>query len=108
MEGLSERLKTARNGLHLSQDYVAKQLKINRASIVQIEAGKRKVSAEEISRFSVIYGYSVDELMNGNKPEMPVTVFARNFSELDESDQHEILSLIDFKKMMKKQQTNNG
>ncbi len=108
MEGFAERLKNARCGLHLSQDYVAKQLNINRASIVQIEAGKRKVSAGELERFSAIYGFSIDELLLGNKPEMPITMFARGFSELDEIDQHEILSLIDFKKMIKKQQKSNG
>lgn len=106
MKELAERLKNARNGLHLSQDYVAKQLNINRASIAQIEAGKRKVSAEELKRFSVLYGYSINELLDGNKPEMPVAMFARGFSELEEKDQYEILSMIEFKKMMKEQRKN--
>jgi transcriptional regulator with XRE-family HTH domain len=101
MGKLAERLKKARNGLHLSQEFVSKQLNINRASVVQIEAGKRRVSAEELSQFSKLYGYSVDELLYGNRPEMPRTMFARGFSELDETDQNEILSLIEFKKMMK-------
>lgn len=108
MDKLAERLRSARNGLHLSQDYVAKNIGINRASIVQIEAGNRKVSADELSRFSIIYGYSVDELLNGNRQELPAMMFARGFSELDESDQHEILGLIEFKKMMKLQIKNNG
>jgi transcriptional regulator with XRE-family HTH domain len=106
VERLAERLKNARNGLHLSQDFVARQLRINRASIVQIEAGKRKVSADELNQFSILYGYSVDELLNGNRTEMPVTMFTRSFSELDVIDQNEILSLIEFKKMMKEQRKN--
>jgi len=39
--------------------------------------------------------------MNGKSTEMPVQMFARSFGELDESDQKEILNLIEFKKRMK-------
>lgn len=108
MKELADRLRNARNGLHLSQDYVSRELNINRASIAQIEAGKRKVSAEELKKFSVLYGYSVDELLNGSKLEMPIAMFARGFSELEEKDQNEILSMIEFKKMMKEQRRING
>ena len=40
---LSERIKAYRNKLHLSQEYVASFLGINRAAVTQIEAGNRKV-----------------------------------------------------------------
>jgi len=107
MKRLAERLKNARTGLHLSQDYVAKQVGINRAAVALIEGGKRKVSAEELSLFSKVYGFSVDELLAGNRSELPTTIFARSFNELDEIDQREIVSLIEFKKMMKAQRANN-
>ena len=46
MKALYERIKKARTELHLSQDYVAKFLGVNRTAVDEIESGKRKVSAE--------------------------------------------------------------
>ena len=101
MGELYERIKKARTELHLSQDYVAKFLEVNRTAIVEIESGKRKVSAEELGKFSKLFQISVDELLNGKSTEMQVQMFARKFGALDESDQQEILNLIEFKRMMK-------
>ncbi len=100
---LYERLKTARKNLHLSQEYVSNYVGITRTAIVEIEAGKRKISTDELAKFSTLYQISVDELMNGRNIEMPVQMFARSFGELDEADQREILNLIEFKKKMKEQ-----
>ena len=98
---LHERIKKARTELHLSQEYVAKILGVNRNAIVEIEAGKRKVSAEELGKLGELFKVSTDELLNGRQVEMPTTMFARKFEELDEADQKEILNLIEFKRMMK-------
>ncbi len=101
MRALYERIKEARTELHLSQDYVAKFLGVNRTAIVEIESGKRKVSADELGRFSELFQIPADELLNGRNTEMPVQMFARRFGALDEVDQQEILNLIEFKRMMK-------
>lgn len=101
MRALYERIKEARTELHLSQDYVAKFLGVNRTAIVEIESGKRKVSADELGKFSELFQIPADELLNGRSTEMPVQVFARRFGALDEADQQEILNLIEFKRMMK-------
>ena len=101
MRALYERIKEARTELHLSQDYVAKFLGINRTAIVEIESGKRKVSADELGKFSELFQIPADELLNGRSTEMPVQMFARRFGALDEADQQEILNLIEFKRMMK-------
>lgn len=101
MGELYERIKKARTELHLSQDYVAKFLEVNRTAIVEIESGRRKVSAEELGKFSKLFQISVDELLNGKSTDMPAQIFARKFGALDESDQKEILNLIEFKRMMK-------
>lgn len=98
---LYERIKKLRTNLHLSQEYVAKILGVNRNAIVEIEAGKRKVSAEELGKLGELFKVSTDELLNGRQVEMPITMFARKFEELDEADQKEILNLIEFKRMMK-------
>lgn len=101
MRALYERIKEARTELHLSQDYVAKSLGVNRTAIVEIESGKRKVSADELGKFSELFQIPADELLNGRSTEMPVQMFARRFGALDEADQQEILNLIEFKRMMK-------
>lgn len=101
MRALCERIKEARTELHLSQDYVAKFLGVNRTAIVEIESGKRKVSADELGKFSELFKIPADELLNGRNTEMPVQIFARRFGALDEADQQEILNLIEFKRMMK-------
>lgn len=101
MRALYERIKEARTELHLSQDYVAKFLGVNRTAIVEIESGKRKVSADELGKLSELFQIPADELLNGRSTEMPVQMFARRFGALDEADQHEILNLIEFKRMMK-------
>ena len=96
MRALYERIKEARTELHLSQDYVAKFLGVNRTAIVEIESGKRKVSADELGKFSELFQIPADELLNGRSTEMPVQMFARRFGALDEADQQEILNLIEF------------
>ena len=101
MRALYERIKEARTELHLSQDYVAKFLGVNRTAIVEIESGKRKVSADELGKFSELFQIPADELLNGRSTEMPVQMFARRFGALDEADQQDILNLIEFKRMMK-------
>lgn len=101
MRALYERIKGARTELHLSQDYVAKFLGVNRTAIVEIESGKRKVSADELGKFSELFQIPADELLNGRSTEMSVQMFARRFGALDEADQQEILNLIEFKRMMK-------
>ena len=96
MRALNERIKEARTELHLSQDYVAKFLGDNRTAIVEIESGKRKVSADELGKFSELFQIPADELLNGRSTEMPVQMFARRFGALDEADQQEILNLFEF------------
>ncbi len=101
MTELGQRLQKARTALQLSQEYVARQMNIGRAAISQIELGNRKVTSEELEKFSRIYGISANELLAGRPVEMPSQMFTRKFSELDAVDQQEILNLMEFKRMMK-------
>ena len=101
MKKMNERIKKLRLGLHLSQEYVANFLGVNRSAIVEIESGKRKVSAEELGKFGELFQISTDELLHGKSATMPEQIFARKFGSLDETDQREILNLIEFKRMMK-------
>ena len=101
---MNERLKQARKALKLSQEFVAKQIGISRTTIVNIEAGCRKVSADELAKFSELYGVNIEELMYGTTSEdKEVKMFARTFSELSDVDKREIVTLMNFKKRYKEQ-----
>ena len=99
---MNERLKKARKNLKLSQEFVAKQIGITRTAIVAIEAGTRKVTTEELTKFAELYGVSSEELLYGRvSEESEVTAFARIFSELSDIDKKEIMNLINFKRRYK-------
>jgi len=59
-----KRIKRAREEAHLSQEALAKRLKVNRVAISQIENGERKISAEEVAELSKIFGITTDILLN--------------------------------------------
>lgn len=103
MANIHERIKKLRTQLHLSQDYVAKFLGINRSTYTQMENGKRKVLADEVAQLSNLFGVSADSLLNGTEMSQPATMFARSFEKLDERDQAEIMNLIRFKEQVKSQ-----
>ena len=105
MMNIYERIKSYRNQLHLSQEYVANFLGINRATYTQMENGNRKITAEDVSKLSDLFGVTADTLLNENKLSQPATVFARSFEKLDENDQAEIMNLIKFKEQMKMQRS---
>lgn len=107
MKGLVERLKEYRTQMHLSQEYVAAYLGVNRSTYTQMENGNRKISADELDKLSSLYGVSTDLLLNGKEKSQPVIMFARSFEKLDEADQKEIMNLIRFKEQMKNQRTVN-
>jgi transcriptional regulator with XRE-family HTH domain len=56
------RLREARRRSGLSQGQVAKRMDMHRPTISEIEAGNRRVSAEELSRFAEIYDVTVSYL----------------------------------------------
>lgn len=101
MGTLGSRVREARRQLHLSQEYVARQLGIGRSAVADIERDKRKVSADELGMLSDLFLIPMDELLRGRESEEPAKVFARSFSALDNADQREILSLMEFKRAMK-------
>ena len=97
-EKIAERLKEARMMAGLSQESAAKILGIQRPSISEIEAGKRKVSAEEIIHFSKLYKVNTSWLMlkEENVPEMDeqLKVAARELSKMSESDRKKLLDIL--------------
>ena len=99
----AEKLRKARTEMGFSQEYVAKNLNMNRATVAQIELGNRKVNTDEAAQFCRLYHISSDYLLGTEDVETKSSMYARGFEELTEADQQEILNLIAFKKAMSKQ-----
>ena len=102
---VQERIKYYRTNLNLTQEYVAKYLDVSRATFTQIENGNRKITTDDLSKLSNLFGVSADTLLNGDDISKPAAVFARSFEQLDEQDKAEIMNLIRFKEQMKAQRT---
>ena len=62
---IGTRLKETREYLGLSQDEVAKALKMPRPAISLIESGERKVEALELKKFAALFQQSVDYFISG-------------------------------------------
>ena len=89
-QGVAARLRDARTASGLSQAQVANKLDLHRPTISEIEAGRRKVSAQELEQFADVYGVSVDWIINGAKGDDPadakVLMAARELSKMSDSD----------------------
>ena len=59
---IASRLMLARQQAGLSQAQAAKLLQISRPAVTEMEAGRRKVSAEELVNFSDIYDVGIEWL----------------------------------------------
>jgi transcriptional regulator with XRE-family HTH domain len=65
---MAVRIKEARKLAGLSQGQVAKMLGLHRPSVSEIEAGNRRVSADELTRMAGIFDVSVSWLL-GEAPD---------------------------------------
>lgn len=61
---IGKRIKKFRERLEMTQQELAKLIRISRQSISQIENGDRRVTAEELKKFSEIFGVSADNVLN--------------------------------------------
>lgn len=96
---IAERLKEARKLAGLSQGHVAKMLGLHRPSVSEMEAGKRRVSAEELARLAEIYDVSLVWLL-GDAPgtidaqDPRLELAARELSKLKPEDLERLLKLL--------------
>jgi len=88
--GLAERLKEARQLAGLSQGQAAKLLGLHRPTISEIEAGRRKIKADEIMTFADLYGVEPSWLMKGQiehrKINTDIIAAARELSTMKSED----------------------
>lgn len=96
---IAVRLRLARKMAGLSQGQVARLMGLHRPSISETEAGRRKVSAEELADFAIRYGVSVAWL-SGATPltvepaDARVELAARELSKLKRQDLDRVLELL--------------
>jgi len=70
-EKIGRRIKDLREKTGMSQDALAKHMKLPRPAISQIESGARKIATDELVLFSQIFHVPVDDLLNpGKEPEV--------------------------------------
>jgi len=93
---IATRLRAAREQAGLSQGQVAKLLGLQRPSISELEAGRRRVSAEEVSRFAEIYNVSVSWLMKQESevPDPAIELAARELAKLRKEDLETVLNIL--------------
>lgn len=101
---IGERLRKLRKYMGLTQEQVAEILSVGRDAILRIEKGDRKIDLQELMNFSKLYNISMDELtMEEHTINSSDVAFARGFNELSEKDKKEIISLIEYKNILKTQ-----
>ena len=101
---IGERLRKLRKYMGLTQEQVADILSVGRDAILRIEKGERKIDLQELINFSKLYNISMDELtMEEHTINSSDVAFARGFNELSEKDKKEIISLIEYKNILKSQ-----
>jgi transcriptional regulator with XRE-family HTH domain len=96
---IAERLKEARKLAGISQGHVATMLGLHRPSVSEIEAGNRRVSADELARMAEIYDVNVAWLL-GEAPntldaqDPRLELAARELTKLKPDDLDRLLKLL--------------
>jgi len=96
---IAERLREARKAAGLSQGQVAKLLQMHRPTISEIEAGNRRVSAEELVKFAETYDVTVSWLLGETAEQLEMDdprlqLAARELSKLKPEDLDRLLRLL--------------
>ena len=98
-KAIASRLRLSREMAGLTQGQVAKSLDWHRPTVSEIEAGRRRVSAEELTTLAEMYGVNVPWIV-GEKDEDSslaadrVKLAARELGKLREEDLDRVLQLV--------------
>jgi transcriptional regulator with XRE-family HTH domain len=96
---IASRIAIARKRAGLSQGQTALELKIPRPSISEIEAGRRRVSAEELVIFADLYQVDIDWLAGRGVTEIntmrdTLQLAARDVANLKQEDLEKVIDLL--------------
>ena len=98
MSSVAERLRIAREQAGLSQGQVARILGLHRPTISEIEAGRRRLTAEETATFARLYEVSVAWLTGSEEADNDIDdrlrLAARELAKLKSEDLDKILKLL--------------
>ena len=96
---VAARLRAAREAAGISQGHVARLMEMHRPTVTEIEAGNRRVSAEELLQFAEIYDVTVawlagesDEKLTTDDPRLQLA--ARELQKLKPEDLDRLLTLL--------------
>ncbi|MGB3976338.1 MAG: helix-turn-helix transcriptional regulator [bacterium] len=93
---IATRLRAARENAGLSQGQVARLLGYNRPTITEMEAGRRRISADELPKFARVYGVSVSWLTDDTPEDYnpAIGLAARELNKLKPEDLDKIMNLL--------------
>ena len=95
-QSIADRLRSAREMAGLSQAQVARVLSMHRPTITEMEAGRRKVSADEMRQLAELYEVDIEWLAGtqsiGDRP--LVELAARELAKLKKEDLDRVLQLL--------------
>ena len=98
-KAIASRLRLSREMAGLTQSQVAKSLDWHRPTVSEIEAGRRRVSAEELAALVAMYGVNVPWIVGEEDGDSSlaadrVKLAARELSKLREEDLDRVLQLV--------------
>jgi transcriptional regulator with XRE-family HTH domain len=95
-ENTADRLRSAREMAGLSQAQVARIMHMHRPTITEMEAGRRKVSTDELRQLGELYEVDVAWLAGIQSLDAPpqVELAARELAKLKKSDLDRVLQLL--------------
>ena len=96
---IASRLRLAREAAGFSQGQVAKRLGLHRPTLSEIEAGRRRVSADELPQLAELYGVDVAWLTSGEPSSADVLyerlmLAARQLGKLKDEDLDRLMALV--------------
>ena len=94
---IASRLRTAREMAGLSQAQVAKMLGLHRPSVSEMEAGRRRVSADELLKLTEIYYVDMEWLAGSeeiSKHDERIHFAARQLAKLKADDLDKVMHLL--------------
>ena len=96
---IASRLRLSREMAGLTQGQVAKSLDWHRPTVSEIEAGRRRVSAEELTALAEMYGVKIPWIVGEDNDDSSlaadrVKLAARELSKLRKEDLDRVLQLV--------------
>ena len=96
---IAQRLRRAREAAGLSQGQVARKLGLHRPTVSEMEAGRRRVTAEEVAQLAELYGVNSEWIMTGRvagwaAADERLALAARQLSKMSEADLERLLGLL--------------